>query len=128
MIKANELRIGNYVQHEPYPDEIWVVDLKLLKAIEFELVECVGIPLTKKRLVKCGFIYDKYKIFSHPILKCRWVTTNEILGAECDVTFLRFDSTCKYIENGSTCTDLYFIHELQNIYHCHAKKELEINL
>ncbi len=62
MINAKELRIGNYVQHEPYPDEIWQIDFKLLESIDLQLVECVGIPLTPEILLNCGF--EEYMFYS----------------------------------------------------------------
>lgn len=140
MIQANELRVGNWVirenkrygkvvyvgetigienecggtdRHEKKP--IWSSRIKKMK----------GIPLTKKNLELCGFSErGEYDLFHHPILKCRWVT-KEITGSKIKKPFLRFDSTCK---PPYTSTDVYFIHQLQNIHFALTFKELEITL
>jgi hypothetical protein len=77
-------------------------------------------------LEKCGFEKDADygEFLQHPHLKCRWVFKN-ILGEITGVPFLRFDSTCR---PPVTCTDVYFLHQLQNLYFALTGTEIDVEL
>lgn len=113
MIKANELRIGNYVQHEPYPDERWLVDMRLLESIDLELVECVGIPLTTEILVKCGF----------ELFPWGWVSR---VANKRSVRITAFHFL--FEREGQTSLKIKSLHQLQNLYFALTGEELEVSL
>jgi len=67
-----------------------------------------------------GFEYNEYDILSHHTFKCRWIT-HKITGDKIDVCFLRFDSI---IKPPNICTDIYYVHQLQNLYKALTGKDL----
>lgn len=119
MIKANELRIGNYIQHQPYPDERWLVDMRLLESIDLELVECIGIPLTPEILEKCGFIKNNLEYWE-----------KETKSNENDLDLEEVN--CKFIpvinNEYSVGIEIKYLHQLQNKYFDWYGEELEIKL
>lgn len=135
MIKANELRIGDWV-NIPESGINAVIDIIGTKkvCIDTDRVDLDGnqgcfmceslnpIPLTSEILKQCGFAEETYHLLSHPHMKCRWVIQN-MSGNSLATPFLRFDGTCRppFIS-----TDVYFLHQLQNIYFALTNKELMI--
>lgn len=129
MIKANELRVGNWVlmAHENVPE---LVNAKVIAFIShansrgdnhpFE-----PIPLTPEILISAGFVFNEksqsYRIFSH---KEEW-----ILAAQqtTDKTFFKIGLPVDS-RSDQYMTDLIYVHQLQNLYFALAGTELEINL
>lgn len=127
-MKANELRIGNYVQRIGYPlkvtgikgGDVWVDG----NAVELEYYVYDGInpiPITEEWLVKFGFeVYDvmgdniflafrQIEPFNFNFMLC---------GVVLKVSFYRLDweksFECKYV------------HQLQNLYFALTGEELQI--
>lgn len=130
MIKATDLRLGNKVLvngqictvNNLFPNNIRVAELSVLHQINHEsLYEPV--PLTPEILEQCGFVKSEYKDFDHPVLKCRWVSKT-IVGTNIK-PFLRFDSMTKL---DKPSTDVYYVHQLQNLYYSLTGQELEIKI
>ena len=127
MIDKHELRIGNRLKI--FDSEIVITRLgkstlgysntEVETSATYELLN--PIPLTPELLKAAGFESHEFYNLNHPVLKCRWVT-NHFLGDELITPFLRFDSIIK-----RRCTDIYFLHQLQNIYHALTGTELTIN-
>lgn len=117
MLTANELRIGNLVQHEPYPDEIWTVDLKLLESIDLQLVECVGVPITVNVLWKCGF--DKDELHNCFVI---WQSESDV-AIEFFVNEIHLVG-CSSAEPIENCKSL---HQLQNLYFALTGTELNVS-
>lgn len=140
MIEANELRIGNIVKVEHYmshngiaqitsftgdichwkcrnnitPDMGWLVSGSKCDDID-------PIPLTPEILEKAGF--EEYA-FGYTLQLglfkkgFRWIA-QDLLGNPLEMPFLRIDTW--------SC-EIYYVHQLQNLYWCLVGKELEINL
>ena len=132
MIAAQDLRIDNWLIFDGRYFQIDCIakDAPFLNTEEFGVgvvsyKNIMPINLSHKILEKCGFVEDEYNILSHPILKCRWVT-NHFLGELLEMPFLRFDSTKKPSPNIST--DIYYLHQLQNIHYCLVGQELQVKL
>jgi len=136
MIKATDLMIGNYVNeyilgdvcvNEIYENSVSVLakhmDINKVVSDIAYTISCsnlIGIPLTPDVLERLGFKYDEFNILKHHILKCRWIT-EKITGDKIDVCFLRFDSI---IKPPMPCTDIYHVHQLQNLYKALTGKDL----
>lgn len=71
MIKAEELRIGNYLQDTLHKQPVRVVNINRTtirvcfdNELEEQLLSCQDlepIPLTEEILLKCGFVSNAYK-------------------------------------------------------------------
>ena len=112
-MKASELRIGNWIQHEPYPDEKWEIDNNLLQSIDLELVECVGIPLTHEILESCGF-----EVFPWGYVK----KSSKDFGVRINLRSFNYDVS------GNSPVKIEYLHQLQNLYFALTGEELEINI
>lgn len=146
-IQKQDLRIGNYVnvpRKEQSPFRVDYFDnVKVyqdngtyectpigeipMHPLTWDLADIEGIPLTPEILEKCGFeLYDKDfgTMLQHKHLKCRYIT-EEINGNKISIPFLRFDSTGR---PPFTKTDVYYLHQLQNLYFAISGQELEVNL
>jgi hypothetical protein len=115
MIKANELRIGNWLYDQGY--------YQITKIDGDEDTE--PIPLTPEILDKCGFAkYDKrnYPLYA-PITE-RYYRQNGVLIAE---GFSGSYSLRDDIKGGSIYNCFFkYLHELQNLHFAITGKELEI--
>jgi hypothetical protein len=104
MIKQNELRIGNLLQ---YGDGEISVDINVLRDLNFYNQRGIEpIPLTEEWLLKC-IGYNEF--FDLHILEDEVV---EVDNAD----------TWEFV------TNIKYLHELQNLYFCYKKQELEIKL
>jgi hypothetical protein len=133
MLNPNELRLGNYVNYEQTSHIISELGKGLVahywhkRTNDEEYVsryeELKPIELTAEILEKCGFEKEDFFGYSHPHLKCRWITS-DFGDVILDRPFLRFDSIGRppYI-----CTDVYFLHQLQNLYFALTGEELIIS-
>ena len=124
---------GNWVQHEAYPDEKFMVDFSLLHSIDLELIECVGIPLTPEILVKAGF--NRY--YSENKFRIKVSVEYMPLLKRIDLYSCNEGSFRAYLINGlydskeTTQTILNVItsvHQLQNLYFALTGEELNIEL
>lgn len=89
MIKANELRIRNWVNVAGINVEIFSITSDGngnhgYNSFQGEMPDfegCEPIPLTPEILEKCGFVGADGGFCRHPVLKCRWVS-EDITGEE----------------------------------------------
>lgn len=109
MIQANELRIGNWVNHvNEYPAQIRAYDFE---HSNFHKIN--PIPLTPEVLEKCGFVGVKSRV-NDSIHKYRKG------GIE---IFLPEYGFCYY--DGDCWTIVKSLHQLQNLYFALTGEELE---
>lgn len=124
MIQAKDLRIGNWVSITGHAIKLTGPKFLFILQEDGDLTtRCEGIPLTPEILEKwCGFEKDEewlwYNLdFFQSPKAGRWVT-NTLSGKNIDTPFLRIDGFC----------DLFYLHQLQNLYRDITSKELEINI
>jgi hypothetical protein len=117
MIKANELRIGNWVKSN-------IEQQVTIETIEYLLNDKISdksiiqpIPLTPEILEKCGFIYketgsevyeQERKIYGHLFI---WGATSN-------------DTYCHDFHCGG---EIKYLHQLQNLYYAITGEELTYN-
>lgn len=128
MIKANELRIGNWVYSKSHNWNYKVILLEYDKELNAE-----PIPLTEEILLKCGFEkynhtnYESGYIIEHKEpSKCVYIRTS--LKPTSSVFFAVFNrSECNKNEI-QFIKKIEYIHDLQNIYKLLTNEELTIQL
>ena len=127
-MKANELRIGNYVDfYDEYISK--VIPCKNKKIDKYDLIELftdtafyTPIPLTEEKLIKAGAEHnifsgrDKYSI---EITEC-------LTFVYSDNSYYLFDEINS--EELVSFGDEYFLHQLQNLYFTLKGEELELKL
>jgi hypothetical protein len=116
-MKANELRIGNYVHMDMSIDDIEVVRLKIgdLALFAIEARELYRIPLTEARLLKFGFEWKGL------ISKGRYLT----IFTPCGKALVFKDNY--FIFAGVTIeTQIQYVHQLQNLYFVLTGEELKL--
>ena len=124
MIKANELRIGNYLQGDPlsiprlqmYHNGITAITGFGISAIENgNITSLKPIPLTIEILKNCGFV-NRFDIY---------YTINNI------ISFTSFEGS---IAESFICGDakikckIKYLHQLQNLFFALTNEELKIGL
>ena len=109
-MKASELRIGNWYDHNGTTEQIsaWVIN----EVWEYERVWCKPIPLTREWLLKFGLKYsyiDKNRFF--------------MLGVDIYI----FNANTIIFNPSSTflCVKLEYVHQLQNLYFALTGEELK---
>ena len=108
MIKANELRIGNwYNQFDNLHQASWVTIKDLSEAPESQ-IWCKPIPLTSEILEKCGFVYNKL-----------------VDGYEFDKYTIRYQMMFYDGFRISEFNICKYLHQLQNLIYALTGKELE---
>jgi len=131
MINANELRIGNLVKLENYFKIIGIMfrygndnyDIHVLrensiliyKVLESELEP---IPLTTEILEKCGFDWSIYHQAFHKLN----------LEFDLNESYPLGFSLCTFRNKLLVAPNIYFLHQLQNLYFALTGEELQINL
>ena len=111
-MKANELRIGNYVD---------LGGMRNLYQITDEILGCLNlnpIPLTEEWLIKLGFEKKENSLFTK---KLEYIY-NSLKYCEDYKIWIYYND-----DNDAACNsiaDLNFVHELQNLYFALTKKEL----
>lgn len=117
MIKANELRIGNWIYYNGKLSKIDLTDFRDILEDNYEINYYKPIFLTEEILLKCGFenkgIDDNWIIFRFKSIR---ICKTEMLGF-----IFNFD-------NGEEYVKVKYLHQLQNLYLCLCGEELEINL
>ncbi len=115
-MKANELRIGNYINRR-YKENILVVDFELLQNVQRQSVFFKPIPLTEQQMVNLGaieFNLDKDEFYCQIGL----FTFKKIGNG-----FILLDDNNINEFFGSTI--LEYVHQIQNLYFALTKKELK---
>lgn len=131
-MKANELRIGNFIQHKDYKNPVCIqlflgltmanVDGAMLnfatdEIYDIELIEYEPIPITEKWLVRFGFErinqqYPHKKIYS----------LNKF--------YIKFDIKDSFfywaVYGANTDYKIELVHQLQNLYIALTGQELEL--
>jgi hypothetical protein len=119
-MKATDLRIGNLLYNE---NIIVTIDARTIFDIwdDSGLKKYKPIPLTKEILLKSGFKKIQHSFctdisLSHDAFGCASIEYYE-------------KENCVWLdfEGVKTGQKIYFIHELQNLYWCLCKEELQIN-
>ncbi len=126
MIKANELRIGNYV-FDISSNRINEIDR--ITADHFVCIatgrdlECEPIPLTEEILLNIGFKKSKYEHVADKDFDCDMFVINALPNCE---YFCLKDG--KLFSNGDLSKSIDYVHQLQNLYFALTGKELKVNL
>lgn len=106
-MKANELRIGNWVNDQGLNLQVGMINSEIVKSME-------PIPLTEEWLIKFGFKRDELNGYYYP-------------------TWRKFIPIYKrghyYNFNGISlsCNDFEYVHQLQNLYFTLTGEELTYN-
>jgi hypothetical protein len=120
-MKANELRIGNYVNAEVNLLSLQIHKLMPADIVDVSkgIVEIYPIPLTEEIFKKCGF---ELKDNNYTINIDGWLS----IGIDKDDNGVILEDCFK----SSITPSLYifYLHQLQNLYHALTNEELEINL
>lgn len=112
-MKASELRIGNYYNHN---GDYRKVNVNVIEELEIsDRVWIKPIELTEEILLKCGFFYDSD------------ADTFKISNCTIQLDSYGFDGYMVIIF-GEDLRLIKNLHQLQNIYWCLCEKELEIQL
>lgn len=146
MIKANELRIGNWVAIPECAIHVQVlgvcpekyrIDNKNVDVddcdVWFEPSSFEPIPITEKILISAGFIKNENGKLTISVLQENETDRKELIYGynvmflcEWDLENNEQDDLCT-IWNRALCKEIY-VHELQNLYFSLTKKELIIPL
>jgi hypothetical protein len=122
MIQANELRIGNWIKHDPsyvenqnfIVSDIRTYREKTVNGIEID--DCLPIPLTEKILLKAGFIKKRISL-----------TFNEFSFYNEDLENVYIDLDQGQCLSG-ICIKVKYLHQLQNLYFALTGIELQFKL
>ena len=114
-MKANELRVGNYVYAEVNLPCLQIHRLMPADIVDVSkgIVEIYPIELTEEILLKCGFEQTSISYFKKDEFTIENWDDNEFIFRWNDFTI---------------SVDLKHLHTLQNLYHALTNEELEINL
>ena len=110
-LKINELRIGNYFLSTKEADKPYVITKasgSIIDYCECKYIYFKPIPLTEEWLLKCNFNFRKYGY--------QFSVSNHLLSGN---FFFMISGYAKQI---------YYLHELQNLYFALTNKELEIKM
>lgn len=116
-MKANELRIGNYVEIAQYPNDREIIKLDSGNAIDQSIkLNAKPIPLTEEWLVKFGFekltdVKDGFKTTSYSHKKYSFIIYFD--GERLSVNFWQGN-------------EKKYIHQLQNLYFALTGEELKL--
>jgi len=119
-MKANELRIGNWVNYRIYdkldnPQEYF--DLSQVDAIDLQTLDnhyYQPIPITEEWLVKFGFISNPYMDRYE----------KGVLHIECNKMRGYLELWCEQLPQSIS---INYVHQLQNLYFALTGEELQIN-
>lgn len=120
MIKANELRIGNWVTVKGVFEK--AIHIRLRKHdFNKDFNDFYPIPLTEEILLKCGFENyqtDKSNVFKGEGFLITFVKEGRFKGKR----YLKYH--CVTFEDFGK---IQYLHQLQNLYWCLCGKEVEVN-
>ena len=123
-IRANDLRIGNWVKYHSKFEKVILIDgdgyigLHESEVIPESALGLKYIPLTEEILLKAGFI-KKGDWYFLDILCLGYITRDDVLQTEIK-TSLNID---KWV-----VIDIKYLHQLQNLYFALTGEELKIEL
>jgi len=115
-MKANELKIGNWINFIPDKGNFIISDIKTFNENTInglELEDCQPIPLTEEWLLKFGFVKvkdDIFRLLEDDIIIC---TVSKIGSDEFEYEQLKVRGI--YVQ---------FVHQLQNLYFALTGEEL----
>ena len=117
-MKANELRIGNYVQFPGIkkPSKVFIIDTTETST----MTKAQPIPLTEDILLKCGFdaepkvAYSSGEKVDYNVYKCGCLTYNSLQN--------------QWWIGHVVTTSIKYLHQLQNLYFALTNQELTITL
>ena len=121
-MKANELRIGNYILHEPTIDD-WeeiIITLPSLLQVDISPESYCGIPLTEEWLLNFGFetyTTEKSKVYKLGNFMVTYVLKGRFAGNKYLKAFNISFSEFGHIKH---------VHTLQNLYFALTGEELQI--
>ncbi len=132
MIKANELRIGNYL-HNPVQNINFKIDARVIISIEseekrseiYDKYSYKPIPLTEEMLLKCNFLSKGFTNEFENIKE--YILSNEI-SVDYFTGTKDFDILYKGVALNYYDEKEIYVHELQNVFYFLTGKELEIKL
>ena len=129
-MKANELRIGNYVR---YCDNNYQIQQIIKRNGKYALIfeylyhgvwidEVEKIEITEDVLLKCGFelIYDGYYIKELYLIQD--IRFDFLINKQ------NFELSGLTYKGDTYYHNVRYLHELQNLYYAITKQELEVNL
>jgi hypothetical protein len=119
MVRASELRIGNYVNTPKGYQKVNAIGSGKMLSVEYgsvEYQELTPMPLTPEMLLKCGFNQFSTVCYQMEIenLSLEYFTDTKALYI--------------YPNEGEIKIPMPYLHQLQNHYFALTYKELEINL
>lgn len=117
MIKASELRIGNYVQGITSRVK-YKIDINNLKDVD----AFKGIPLTNEILEKVGFVKGK------PQSSGFYGYSNGVVMLDNDFSLSLFDGRMDDPETKEYCPEIKYLHQLQNLYFALIGEELNVKI
>jgi len=134
VIKANELRIGNWVDDPTDGQQKRVNIYQLGKSMVTDVLSnYTAIPLTPEILVECGFELDGFKHYNleiPTILTCSNITitfAGDYLYLE-EPAKRRLDKPDLICLWNKDLMKVFYLHQLQNLYFALTGEELNINL
>jgi hypothetical protein len=146
-MKANELRIGNWIKYTTdkeltrrYHNTLAQVDIDILMDVEHFIKSkwFAPLPLTPEILEKCGFIktsYSNHKSNPYISQEIRDLDffdhrfNNMVLsGVGRPIEFYEVEYCPLDIEERTYIAKLNHLHQLQNLYYALTNQELEIKL
>lgn len=146
MIKANEIRVGNYVEYSTISDDYTKVLRKIYVNDLIRIYECDyyfiynPIPLTEEIFLKCGFNKLKDDNWGDFIdmwvdkvdFVCVLIKDNVFIGKDSKTNIYYFLVTRtgngEYMYFEAISAPMEYLHTLQNYYVTFKGEELEINL
>jgi hypothetical protein len=121
MIKANELRIGNWVQDD---SGYVLTNADLLVELDCDVGVVDPIPLSLELLEKAGFLIE-HNCSSKRIDKNGYTFLEIHRNGECGISD---DSNGRPLRDVAFLVKIDYLHQLQNLYFALAGAELEIEL
>lgn len=122
-MKAKELRIGNWVNgmfntNDGLIEKPFQISHIVISEIAEGVSDYTPIPLTEEWLVKFGFVKDHSydDVYFDINVVNRWLTIN-------DNQFHISDDRLSVVDD-EYWTDIYYVHQLQNLYFALTNKEL----
>ena len=144
-MKANELRIGNYLHFPFINKQVKVIGINAYEGIKGEILHKISLknetdlycerldtlnplPLTEEILLKCGF--EKGSICYHNAFSLNVKKTDFYLRPSfIDGFYWGFNMNPKKLDcELNDVMPLQYLHQLQNLYFALTGTELEINL
>jgi hypothetical protein len=124
MIKANELRLGNWIEHNQYPNDTVIIRIEDGKHIDEAIrLNANPIPLTEEWLIKFGF--EEYIDFGYK-------TGNFDKVPLCGFTYSINTNKVMIMHKGNNISHwldikIKYVHQLQNLYFALNGEELEVS-